>query len=240
MPSRRAYSVSSRAIAIYAIPMFLVLTIWLFTPPTSAQNMKEVDLALVLAVDCSHSVSSAEFNLQMYGLAQAFASREVIAAIGQKSIAVMVIQWSGRENQKVAVPWTIVNNSVTAHRIADAISAAPRLSLGKTSISAAIDFAVNQLARSPVTARRHVIDISGDGVNNDGEHTLPARERAIAAGITINGLTILNDVQNLDNYFREFIVGGPGNFVIVANDYKAYIKAIKRKLLKEIKGLLVS
>ncbi len=198
------------------------------------------DLALILAVDCSHSVSRSEFDLQMGGLARAFASEEIIAAIDENNIAVMLVQWSGSDNQIVSVPWMIVRGAASAIALAENISAAPRQALGMTSISAAIDFAVSQLDASPVFARRQVIDISADGVNNDGETTLFARRRAMAAGITINGLTILNDVPNLDEYFEQFITGGPGSFVIRADNYEAYAEAIKRKLLREIEGLPVS
>lgn len=241
MPSRRIYCVFSRALTTCAFSIFLSLTLWLLTPPTFAQKKTEVDLALVLAVDVSHSVDPTEFNLQMQGLAQAFASPEVITAIEQGllgRIAVMVVEWSGLKDQRVAVPWTIVSNAVSAHRMAGAISAAPRLTEGVTSISAVIDFGIYQLASSPVTARRNVIDISADGINNSGAPTISARDRAIAAGITINGLTILNDVSDLNIYFMKSVAGGPGNFVVVADDYKAYGTAIKRKLLREIKQLV--
>ncbi len=205
--------------------------------PSAAQQASEVDLALVLAVDCSHSVNASEFDLQMQGLAQAFRSADVIAAIGSAKIAVTVIEWSGRSDQKIAVPWIIVSNPASAHVAAGAIAAAPRLSVGKTSISAAIDFSIGELERAPFSARRQVIDISADGINNDGGLTKTARDRALQSEITINGLTILNDVGNLDSYFRDFIIGGPGSFVVEANDYADYGDAIKRKLLREINSL---
>lgn len=222
----------------------MLLTTWFSAPPTSAQKSIEVDLALILAVDGSYSVDSSEFDLQMQGLARAFVNPAVIAAIKQGKlgrIAVVVIEWSGLQSQKVAVPWTIVSDDNSAHQFAGAVSAAPRLTVGKTSISAVINFGIFQLINSPVSARRHVIDISGDGIDNSGvERPDAARDRAVAAGITINGLTILNEVNNLDIYFNEHVVGGAGNFVIVANDYRAYGDAIRRKLLREILGLNIS
>ena len=237
MPSRRVCSVFSRAIIVHALLIILFPMSWLLAPPTFARKKIEVDLALVLAVDCSYSVDNTEFNLQMQGLARAFASQEVIAAIEQGPlgrIAVMVVEWSGMRAQRVVVPWKIVGNAVSARRLAVAISVAPRLTVGITSITAVIDFGIHQLAGSPVTARRDVIDISADGANNSGGPTMLARDRAIAAGITINGLTILNDADNLDTYFINSVIGGPSSFVVVANDYEAYATAIKRKLLREI------
>ncbi|MEE9590268.1 MAG: DUF1194 domain-containing protein [Hyphomicrobiaceae bacterium] len=230
-------------IAICALPLFMVSTIWVLTQTTFAQKKVEVDLALILAVDVSYSVNNAEYRLQMQGLSRAFASQEVIALIRRCQfgrIAVMVVEWSGRRSQSIVVPWTIVSDAAAAQRVAQAISSAPRRFAGKTSISALIDFAVFHLFASPVNAVRHVIDVSADGVNNDGERPRFPRKRAIAAGVTINGLTILNNVNNLDVYFRQYIAAGPNNFVIKANDYEAYRTAIKRKLLREVECLAVS
>jgi hypothetical protein len=240
MWSSRTSSLFSSPNAIYAVSSLLVVTIWLLAAQTVAQKKIQVDMALVLAVDCSHSVSNLEFDLQMQGMAKAFSSREVIAAIGNNKIAVTLVQWSGSENQVVSVQWTIVENNSSARQLASTIRAAKRLALGKTSISAAIDFSNSQIAKSPYIARRKVIDISADGVNNDGVGAKSARNRAIAAGMIINGLVILNDVPNLDRYFEQFIVGGPGNFVIKANTYDDYADAIKRKLLREISSLVIS
>ncbi|MCP4318983.1 MAG: DUF1194 domain-containing protein [Hyphomicrobiales bacterium] len=243
MPAHRtACDFDSKTVLLAALAGAIV-TIWLLVSQTSmtiARQKAEVDLALILAVDCSHSVSRSEFHLQMVGLARAFASEEIIAAIEENIIAVMLVQWSGSDDQIVSVPWRVVSSAASAVALADEISAVPRQSLGKTSISAAIDFAVSQLNASPFIARRQVIDISADGVNNHGEATKFAHQRAIAAGITINGLTILNDVPNLDEYFEKFITGGPGSFVIRADSYEAYAEAIKLKLLREIKGQPVS
>ena len=233
-----------RTIPICILPIGVFAAIWLLSSATSAQNKPEVDVALVLAVDCSYSVSDYEYDLQMQGLAQAFAAPDVIAAIKKGrhgSIAVTLIQWSGLRIQKVSIPWTLIDDAVSARRFAGAISAAPRLAVGKTSISAIIDYSVFQIATSPVTAFRYVIDISADGVNNSGaDRPDAARDRAVAAGITINGLAIVNEVNNLDIYFRRHVAGGASSFVMVANDYKAYGAAIKRKLLKEITDLHVS
>ena len=224
-------------ITTFVLSIFLAGAIGLLCRTSSAQKEVEVDMALVLAIDGSSSVDHSEFNLQIQGLARAFASPDVIDAIKQcplGRIAISVVEWSGSMSQIVAVPWSIVSDSDSAHRVAYAISTIPRQTAGHTSISAAIDFGIVHLAQSPVKARRHVIDISGDGVEFSGrDGPGAARDRAVAAGITINGLTILDEFINLDTYFKEHVAGGPQNFVIVANDYEAYGTAIKRKLLKE-------
>ena len=233
---------ASNGIALYATLLFVISVIWFITETKATPENTRVDLALILAVDVSYSVDNSEYHLQNQGLARAFASREVIASIRQcpwGRIAVMFVQWSGRRLQSTVVPWTIVSDEATAYRVARAISAAPRQSAGQTSISALIDFALFQFLRAPITTFRYVIDISTDGVNNDGERPRFPRERAIAAGVTINGLTILNDVNNLDVYFRQYIAAGPNNFVMKADDYEDYRTAIKRKLLKEIECLVL-
>ncbi len=212
----------------------------LFSRQPVAEQKPMLDLALILAVDCSHSVSELEFDLQMGGLAKAISSPEIISAIANNTVAVMLVQWSGSNSQVISVPWTIIKDENSANRLSRRISRTSRQSLGKTSISAAMNFAVTQLKNSPFSANRQVIDISADGVNNDGITTRLARQRASDAGITINGLTILNDVRNLNLYFKQFITTGPGNFVIDANNYDDYSRAIKQKLLREIKGQQLS
>ena len=147
--------------------------------------------------------------------------------------------WSGWRWQSVVVPWTIFADAATGRRVADAILAAGRRSVGRTSISALIDYGLKQFRQAPVSTRR-VIDISTDGVNNDGERPPPARDRAIDAGVTINALAILNDVNNLDDYLRQNVAAGANNFVMKADDFDDYRRAIKRKLRKEIACLPLS
>jgi len=217
-----------------------IISITLSSHQITAKQKTSVDLALILAVDCSHSVSNQEFELQMKGLARAFSNPDIISAISDMTIAIMLVQWSGSDNQVISVPWTIIGNEITTYRLSQKIARTPRQALGKTSISAVIDFAIVQFANSVFQTSRQVIDISADGVNNDGIGTKAARQRAKAVGITINGLTILKDVRNLDSYFRQFITTGPGNFVIKADNYDDYGTAIKHKLLREIRGLPLS
>lgn len=228
---------ASRTNLIYGISIFSALAVWMMALSPSAQQDSDVDLALILAMDCSYSVDPVEFDLQMQGLARAFSSPEVVDAIKQGPlgrIAVMAIQWSDERQQAIIVPWTIVSDRASARQVSRQVSAAPRAVNGVTSISAVIDFGIAQLAQKPFTADRQVIDISADGPNNSGRPTMMSRDRATAAGITINGLAIVNEIGLLDAYFRSYVAGGPASFVMMTNDYKAYGAAIKRKLLREI------
>ena len=199
----------------------------------------EVDLALVLAVDCSFSVDSAEFRLQMEGLGQAFLRPDIQKAIAggrRQRIAVAVVQWSDAQNQNAVLPWTIVSTPAEAEALGRFLSGMPRrLQQGGTSISRALVYSAALFAAAP-TPERRVIDVASDGRNNSGPPVPPVRDRLTADGITINGLTILNEWATLDTYFENNVVGGPGHFVLPANDYEAYGDAIYRKLLREITG----
>ncbi len=207
-------------------------------PGGKAQD-SAVDLALVLAVDCSFSVDRVEFRLQMEGLGQAFLRPEIKKAIRagyRQRIAVTVMQWSDEGNQMVVLPWTVIAGDADSNEIGHVLSRMPRrLAEGGTSISAALVFGQALFANAP-EAERRVIDVSSDGRNNIGPPVEAARDRVVASGITINGLTILNEWPTLDVYFQEQVAGGEGHFVIPANNYEAYGEAIYRKLLKEITG----
>jgi hypothetical protein len=218
--------------------------------PWQDLRAEEVDLALVLAVDVSTSIDDAEFDLQRRGYAEAFTNPLVIGAIQSgvnRRIAVAYVEWASVESQALVVPWTVVADQESASLLADEILAAPRSFRGWTSISGAIEFAVNVLRESPHTGTRRVIDISGDGVNNSGRPAAEARDAAIEAGITINGLVIMNDVPSalafwrpsppLDQYFRDEVIGGPGAFVIVIEDFSTFAYAIRNKLIREIAEL---
>lgn len=204
----------------------------------------EVDLALVLAVDCAYSVDTIEFRLKMDGLAEAFADPKVANAIANGSIgriAVTLFQWSSDKSQKIVVPWTIIDGPGAALGFAARIASAPRLTAdGGTSISAALQFGSDLIAVVPARPLRRVIYISADGGNNNGARPEVARDNAVGQGITVNGLAINNDVPYLDKYFQRRVTGGPGTFVVVANDYAAYREAILRKLVLEILGPVVS
>ena len=216
----------------------LLLALATPSPVTRAQDA-EVDLALVLAVDCSFSVDFREFALQMKGLGEAFRKPEIKRAIAMgnlQRIAVSVVQWSDESNQVVAMPWTILESEEDGDLFGETLAAMPRkLAEGGTSISSALLYSAAHLSKAP-RALRLVIDVSSDGRNNVGVPVSAVRDRLVSQGITINALTILNEWPTLDVYFQNQVVGGEGHFVIPANDYGAYADAIYRKLLREITG----
>lgn len=216
----------------------LALAFLFFVAPSSAQSPIHVDLALVLAVDASGSVDQTRFELQKRGYAAAFRHPRVIGAIQSgpsQAIAVIVMQWTGPSLQVTAVPWTKVSDEASANAFADAVARAPRaLFSGGTSISGAIDTAMGLLFDNPYRATRRVIDISGDGSNNRGRFVNQARDEAIAKGVGINGLPILALEPELDRYYRDNVIGGPGAFVIAARDYETFADAILKKLIAEI------
>jgi hypothetical protein len=207
-------------------------------PQAAPQAQSMVDLNLVLAIDASGSVDDERFDLQKRGYAQAFVSDRVLDAIragNYQSIAVSMIQWTGPTLQVVMVPWTVVRDRASAEVVAAAITAAPRRIFGGgTSLSGAIDFSTQLMSSSPYRGIRKVIDISGDGSNNLGRPVEQARDEALQQGIRINGLPILELENDLDQYFRENVIGGPGAFIIPVRNYNAFGEAIMRKLVTEI------
>ncbi|MGC2415204.1 MAG: DUF1194 domain-containing protein [Stellaceae bacterium] len=208
-----------------------------------------VDLMLVLAADVSRSIDEDEFNLQRKGYAAAITDPEVVRAIvggRHHAIAVTFIEWSGAVDQKIVVDWTVVRDGEAADSVATKMLAEPRSFLGRTSISAAIDFAMERFAAAPVDAEKRIIDISGDGTNNAGRAITEARDQAVAAGVTINGLAITNTQANpgyafhtqppggLPKYFEENVIGGPGAFLFHVENFATFADAITRKLVTEI------
>jgi hypothetical protein len=215
-------------------------------PPALAA---EVDLQLVLAVDVSRSIDDQEFTLQRQGYAQAFTHPSVIQAIQANlhgRIAVTFVEWAGSDFQRVIVPWTVVSDPESGALFAEAINREPRAFWGWTSISGAIDYSMRQFVVSGHDSPRRVIDVSADGVNNSGRAANEARDEAVAAGVTINGLVIMNDRPTpgffqipqppLDEFFRGNVIGGPGAFVIAIDDFSTFAYAIVNKLVKEIAG----
>ena len=208
-----------------------------------------VDLELVLAVDVSGSVDEVEGKLQRMGYVNAFRSPSVLRAIQSgrhKSIAVTYMEWAGFDFQRVVVGWKRIHDGASAEEFAYLLSQAP-IGVGPyTSISGAIEFALPLFENNGITSERRTIDISGDGPNNSGDYVTNARDRAIRAGVTINGLPIVNNrpspwgrmpMPNLDLYYRNCVIGGKRSFLVVANDFKSFGRAIRRKLILEIVGL---
>ena len=207
-------------------------------PIAPAPASQPVDVQIVLAVDASGSVDDDRFELQKQGYAKAFLNPRVLNAIrngSEQAIAVSMVQWTGPTLHVIMVPWTVVRDQRSAQAVAALISAAPRQIFGGgTSLSGAIDFSVLMLTSSPYRATKRVIDISGDGSNNLGRPAEQARDEAVKMGIRINGLPILAVEPDLDVYFRESVIGGPGAFIIPVKSYDAFAEAILRKLVAEI------
>lgn len=206
----------------------------------SARAEAEVDLQLVLAIDTSGSVSRERFERQKQGYVLAFRDARVLAAIvglPSQSMAVTVMQWTGPLLHVQVVPWTMVHDAASAGVLADRIAGSTRrLFGGGTSISGAIDEARRLLAMLPAPADRRVIDISGDGANNAGRPADVARDEAVADGVVINGLPMLNVEPNLDGFYRSEVIGGPGSFLIAIDDDGQFAEAIVHKLVTEIAG----
>ena len=216
--------------------------------PLGAQEQKQpqaprpvqtdVALALVLAVDASGSVSDDRFELQKQGYAAAFRHRQVLTSIRSlvtQSIAVTMMQWTGPQLHVQTVDWTLVKDEVSVNALANAIDASKRqLFGGGTSISGAIDYSRILLTASPFLGIRRVIDISGDGANNRGRAVTLARDEAVHDGISINGLPILTLEPDLDRYYYDNVIGGPGAFMVPARNYDTFADAILKKLITEI------
>jgi hypothetical protein len=144
------------------------------------------------------------------------------------------VEWSSRDRQDVAIPWTAVEDAATARRFAERLMRAPRPIPGYTSISGAIDFSAGLLAAAPFVAARRVIDISGNGVNNDGRPAVEARDAAVPAGVTVNGLPLLDLAKDLDAYYATNVIGGPRAFMVVARDLESFSEAVLKKLTVEV------
>ena len=218
----------------------LVVLPWL---PAAAQT--HVDLELALGIDISGSVDEVEAHLQRDGYVRALTDPAVIGAIRSgplQRIAVSYFEWGGEETQVVVVGWTLVDGASSARNLAAAIRAAPYSRGRYTSISSAIDFILPTFGANAFEGTRRVIDLSGDGPNNAGRYVNDARDEAIRGGVTINGLPIMNQRPNrfgmpmpdLDLYYRDCVIGGPGAFIVVAHDFRSFANAIRRKLVLEI------
>ena len=212
-----------------------LLTLLAAGPSPGAQ---QVHLELVLAVDASSSISTGEFELQMIGLAEAFrhpAVAEAIGTLAPRGIAVALMQWSSQTNQVVAVDWTHVSSAAGAQALAARIEGVPRIvGGGATAIGSALEFAIALMAANGYTGQRRSVDLSGDGISNQGSSPTTIRDQAVALGITINGLAILKQDPNLDRYYKATVIGGPRAFVMTAERHRDFGPAMLRKLIREI------
>jgi len=231
-----------------SILAILAVVCAILASPRMADAETAVDLELALGIDVSRSVDLAEARLQRQGYIQAFRDPEVIRAIQGGvlgRIAVGYYEWAGFGYAKVVVGWTLIDSEASARAFADRLGGNLPQSARRTSISEAIEFAIPWFENNGFSGSRRVVDLSGDGPNNWGNLVTVARDRAIAAGITINGLPILDrngdfysrfNIPDLDLYYRDCVIGGPGAFIVVANNFDDFARAVRRKLILEIAG----
>jgi hypothetical protein len=204
-----------------------------------------VDVELILAVDVSYSMDMDELAIQREGYAQAIISKEFLQALKtgpNGKIAVTYFEWAASNDQKIIIPWRVIDGPETADAVANEIMKTPIRRASRTSISGAINFAMPLFDENPYRGLRRVIDISGDGPNNNGDPVTGARNAALEKGITINGLPIVvkepsystMDIDNLDFYYEDCVIGGPGSFVVAIKDREKFKEAIRTKLLLEV------
>lgn len=214
--------------------------------PVRADNPEAVDLELILAIDVSGSVDEEEAALQRRGYLAALVHLQVLQAISggeKRKIGITYVEWAGYHYQRVVVDWAVISDKASAERFVSRIAEVPISTERWTSISGAIEFAMKRFEASPYRGNRRVIDISGDGRNNNGRDLAEVRREALERGIVINGLPIVNDrptrwgtppERDLDLYYRDHVIGGPGSFYIVADGFHAFANAIRTKLVREI------
>jgi hypothetical protein len=206
-----------------------------------------VDIELILAVDVSYSMDMDELAVQREGYAQAIVSKEFLQALKSGpngKISVTYFEWAASGDQKIIIPWRLIDGPETADAVSDEIMKTPVRRASRTSISGAIYFAMPLFNEDPYHGMRRVIDISGDGPNNNGAPVTGARDEALSKGIVINGLPIMvkepsystMDIDNLDWYYEDCVIGGPGSFVVPIKNREKFKEAIRTKLLLEVAG----
>ena len=228
--------------------------VWLFTVillalPSAAQDKKDVDLALALGIDISGSIDPEEAKLQREGYVLAFRDPVIVKAIlggSHGRIAVAYYEWSDAWVQRLLIDWTLLDSEAAIEAFATRLANAPISIARRTSISGAIRYAIPLFGRSPYEPERKVLDISGDGSNNDGGLVTDMRYEALKEKIVINGLPIMNDRPNpfgfpsetdLDKYYLHCVTGGPRSFVEVATNFEDFPRAVRKKLLQEVADL---
>jgi Protein of unknown function (DUF1194) len=248
---RRRISWAGAGVAAAVAAAALSVTVW--AAPVRPQladkspGAVEVDLELVLAVDVSYSMDPDEQALQREGYAMALTSKEFMQALREGAngkIAITYIEWAGQSDQRIVVPWRLIEGPESADAVAAEIAAAPYRRASRTSISGALEFAKPLFDHSGYHGLRRVIDVSGDGANNSGRLIAPMRDEVVAAGITINGLPIMlkranagtMDIKNLDVYYEDCVIGGPGAFVVPIRERSKFVEATRTKLILEVAG----
>lgn len=243
-PARAAYASIAAWLNLAATGFALML---LFLAMPSRAN-DEVDVELVLAVDVSRSMTARELQIQRRGYAEALRSEAVARAVKSGligKIALTYVEWGGQFWQRTVVDWQIIANENDLAAFADKITAHFDGTLRRTSISSAIDDAAARIETNSIASLRKVIDVSGDGPNNEGTPAPDARDRAVAKGITINGLPLMTregmgvrfHIDDLDDYYRYCVIGGPGSFVIPVTEWDEFPEAVRRKLVLELAGM---
>ncbi len=227
----------------------LILAPLALTAPARADS---VDILLVLAADVSRSIDNAEFELQRKGYAAALADPRVLKAIASgphQAIGLTFIEWPDAPEQQVVVDWTRIGDGEDAAAVAATMLKAPRSFASRTAIGSAIAFSMQRLAAAKDSADKRIIDVSGDGTNNSGQPVTEARDQAVTAGVTINGLAIINTQAGpgfmmhtqppggLPEYYRQNVIGGPGAFLLQVENFGTFAEAMARKLVSEIAGL---
>lgn len=215
----------------------------------AARAAEKVDLLLVLASDVSRSVTADKFRLQREGYAAAIANPRVLDAIkgGRNGrIAILFLEWSGMASQKVVIDWSVIDGAPAAQAFGTRLLEEPRAFAERTSISGGIAAAMVELDKAPFESERQTIDVSGDGTNNSGREVASVRDEALNKGIVINGLVILSDTPmpwnpehtnppgGLARYYRDNVTGGPGSFVMEAQNFASFGDAILKKMIAEI------
>jgi hypothetical protein len=217
------------------------------TGPRLAEKEAVVDVELVLAVDVSYSMDMDELAIQREGYAQAITSNEFLQALKagpNGKVAITYFEWAASTDQKIIIPWRVIDGPESADAVAAEILKTPIRRASRTSISGAINFAMPLFDENNYRGLRRVIDISGDGPNNNGSPVTIARDAALEKGIIINGLPIMvkepsystMDIDNLDYYYEDCVIGGPGSFVVTIKDREKFKEAIRTKLLLEVAG----
>lgn len=222
----------------------LAMSFGLSASPTLAEP---VDVQLVLAVDVSLSMSSEELEIQRHGYAAALTHDSVLQAIADGvygKIAITYVEWAGTSWQRVVVPWTVIAGRADSERVAAQLFAHTPEGARRTSISAGLQFSADLFAESTSESTRHVIDVSGDGPNNQGAPVTGVRDALVGQGITINGLPLMTrsgftsvyDIDHLDDYYRDCVIGGPSAFMIPVDNWTQFPEAVRRKLVLELAG----